>query len=68
VAGLHRTRIEAHVEIENGESIFAIRGEIVSELHPAACSEREAVDMSGLIAGRQWITRAGLLRNGITDG
>src|SRR5439155_5297529 len=55
-------------EIENGESILAIGGEIVSELHPAARAEWKAIDMSALITLRQWVARAGLLGDGVTDG
>src|SRR5262245_48494383 len=68
VAGLHGSGVEANVEIEDGESILTIRREIVLELHPSAGAEREAVDVTPLIADRQWISRAGLLWYNIADG
>ena len=61
-------RIEADIEIQNREPVFAIRGEVVSELHSAARAERKAVDMRGLIAGRQRIPCAGFLGHGLTNG
>src|SRR5262245_21810995 len=63
---LHRARVESDIQIENRESIFAVSRKIVSELQPAASAERNTIDVSALVALRQRISRARLLRYWLT--
>ena len=62
---LDDARVEVDAEIRDRESIFAVRVEVVAELHAAARAERKSIDVGGLIARRRRrlvIVRAGHLR------